>query len=89
MRSITGLLLNFCKLCPSGWHVPTDNEFQTVEQTLGMATDQLQDGAGAEPIRHKIKNTTGWDYEGWDFSGFSALPGGYRFGGTGEFTGSQ
>ncbi len=34
--------VNTGKLCPSGWHVPSDDEFMTLEQTLGMAADQLE-----------------------------------------------
>ncbi len=33
-------------LCPSGWHVPTDSEFKTLEMTLGMSQAQA--------------DTTGW-----------------------------
>jgi len=80
--------VNSGKLCPSGWHVPTDDEFKTLEQTLGMAADQLELwGWRGTDQGTKIKNTTGWDDggNGTNSSGFSALPGGYRFGATGEF----
>ena len=80
--------VNSGKLCPSGWHVPTDDEFKTLEQTLGMAADQLEIwGWRGTDQGTKIKNTTGWDDggNGTNSSGFSALPGGYRFGATGEF----
>lgn len=80
--------VNTGKLCPSGWHVPTDDEFKTLEQTLGMAADQLEVwGWRGTDQGTKLKNTTGWDDagNGTNSSGFSALPGGYRFGGTGAF----
>jgi len=80
--------VNSGKLCPSGWHVPTDDEFKTLEQSLGMATDQLNLwGTRGTDQGTKLKNQTGWDEggNGTNSSGFSALPGGYRFGGTGEF----
>jgi len=76
------------KLCPTGWHVPTDNEFSTLEQSLGMAADQLDLwGFRGTDQGTRLKNTTGWDDggNGTNSSGFSALPGGYRFGADGEF----
>ena len=27
-------------LCPSGWHVPTDGEFMTLEMELGMSESE-------------------------------------------------
>ena len=80
--------VNTGKLCPSGWHVPTDDEFKTLEQALGMAADQLEVwGWRGTDQGTQLKNTTGWDEggNGTNSSGFSALPGGYRFGATGEF----
>jgi len=74
-------------LCPSGWHVPGDNEWKILEMHLGMSqaeadallwrgTDQ-----GAQ-----MKNTSGWPTgdNGTNSSGFSGLPGGFRKE-TGEF----
>jgi uncharacterized protein (TIGR02145 family) len=53
-------------LCPSGFHVPTDEEWKELEGTLGGTS-----AAGA------AMKTTSWG--GTNSSGFSALPGGYRF----------
>ena len=80
--------VNSGKLCPSGWHVPTDGEFKMLEQSLGMAIDQLELwGWRGTDQGIKMKNITGWDDggNGTNSSGFTALPGGYRFGGTGAF----
>ena len=80
--------VNSGKLCPSGWHVPTDSEFNTLEQSLGMATDQLNLwGWRGTDQGSKLKNSTGWEEggNGTNSSGFSALPGGYRYGATGDF----
>jgi uncharacterized protein (TIGR02145 family) len=91
-KSIYGALYNWYtvnseKLCPAGWHVPTDTEFNTLEISLGMDADQ-SNVWGWRGTDHglKLKNTTGWDDNGngTNSSGFSALPGGYRFGATGE-----
>ncbi len=68
--------------CPSGWHLPGDEEWKQLEQYLGM--DQLQ--ANSEGFREsgsigkKLKSTSGWDNNGIgdNSSGFTALPGGYR-----------
>ena len=80
--------VNSGKLCPSGWHVPTDDEFNILEQSLGMGADQLNLwGWRGTDQGTQLKNTTGWDEggNGTNSSGFSALPGGYRYGATGDF----
>ena len=54
-------------LCPSGWHVPTDNEWFAL-------TDFLGDSSG-----FKMATTTGWSWnQGTNSSGFSGKPGGDR-----------
>ena len=78
-------------ICPEGWHVPTDDELQELEISIGMDPEEA--------------NSTGWrgideggkmklsGFEYWwepntgatNESGFSAIPGGYRFSNTGEF----
>jgi len=60
-------------LCPSGWHVPTVSEWNTLTTFLGS-------NAG-----DKMKSTTGWagNLGGSNSSGFSALPGGSRNGNNG------
>lgn len=80
--------INTGKLCPTGWHVPTDAEYNTFEFALGMTSDQAEVW-GWRGTDHglKMKNQTGWDDNGngTNSSGFSALPGGYRFGADGRF----
>ncbi len=61
------------KLCPSGWHVPTDAE-------LTILTDYL---GGESVAGGKLKDNTATYWEtpntdATDESGFTALPGGYR-----------
>jgi len=69
------------KLCPTGWHVPTDGEFSTMEITLGMTSEQANgtDFRGTDQGK-QMKNNTGWaeGANGTNTSGFSALPAGYR-----------
>ena len=58
-------------LCPSGWHIPTDTEWQILINHLG---GELVAGVEA-------KATYGWYGEvgnGTNLSGFSALPSGFR-----------
>ena len=55
-------------ICPSGWHVPTDTEWTTLTTEIGL-------NAGG-----KMKSIgTTWDTGATNESGFSALPGGFRF----------
>jgi uncharacterized protein (TIGR02145 family) len=57
-------------LCPTGWHVPSDDEWNILTDYLG----------GEENAGDKMKSKTGWneDGNGTNSSGFSGLPGGLR-----------
>jgi len=68
-------------LAPTGWHIPTDQEWVQSAKHLG----------GEEAAGEKMKSITGWKKEGsgTNESGFSGLPGGTRgdaggFGAIGE-----
>ncbi len=64
------------KLCPEGWHVPSDEEWKELEMYLGM-TQAMADSAmwrgNGEVL--KIKDAV---MDGNNSTGFSALPGGWR-----------
>jgi uncharacterized protein (TIGR02145 family) len=76
------------KVCPAGWHVPTHEEFKVLEMYLGMTRAEADswDWRGTNQ-GSQLKNHTGWanNGNGSNASGFSALPGGYRWAVTGEF----
>lgn len=81
-----GYLYNFetaRNICPAGWHLPTDDEWKTLEQNLGLDEDELNDdNYRGEGIGNKLKSQKGWQlYNGRNYgnnqSGFNALPGGY------------
>ena len=74
------------KLCPDGWHVPTDEEYKTLEMYLGMKQSQA-DATGWRGINEGSKLAD--DANLWNdgelennaefgISGFRALPGGRR-----------
>jgi uncharacterized protein (TIGR02145 family) len=69
------------KLCPTGWHVPTNGEFSAMEMSLGMTAEEAAktDWRGTNE-GDKLKKDTGWKEgeNGSNTSGFSALPAGYR-----------
>ncbi|MDT8375006.1 MAG: FISUMP domain-containing protein [Bacteroidales bacterium] len=74
------------KLCPTGWHVPTDAEFITMEVSIGMTqVDASGTGFRGTDQGKLMKSTTGWaeGQNGTNTSGFTALPAGYRAYGTG------
>lgn len=58
-------------LAPEGWHIPTSEEWTTLSDFLG----------GDDVAGIKLKSDTGWADKGNgnNISGFSALPGGYRY----------
>jgi len=69
-------------LCPAGWHVPSDAEWNTMigfidplffPDTIGEVQSNIAGG--------KLKSVTGWsapNTAATNETGFSALPGGYR-----------
>jgi uncharacterized protein (TIGR02145 family) len=68
-------------ICPSGWHIPSDGEWQTMEISLGMSeSEAAQTGWRGSPVGDYMKSTSGWnnDGNGSNSSGFTGLPGGYR-----------
>jgi uncharacterized protein (TIGR02145 family) len=69
--------VNTAKLCPSGWHVPSDDEWTTLINYLGgesIAGGKMKE-AGTS---HWQSPNTGAD----NSSGFAALPGGYSWSGS-------
>ena len=76
-------------VCPTGWHVPSDSEWQQLEMYLGITEDEA-DGIGwrEHDIAGKLKSTRTepdphprWNepnIEATNESGFSGLAGGYK-----------
>ena len=61
-------------ICPAGWHVPTDDEWSQLIVYLG--------GDSVAGAKMKEKGTAHWTGNDTDIdnsSGFTALPGGFRF----------
>ena len=67
-------------LCMDGWHVPTDDEWRTLEIYLGMSTsNSLTEGFRGTDEGNKLKKSAYWPgLSGNNESGFSAVPGGKR-----------
>ena len=57
-------------ICPSGWHLPSKNEWETLFATVG----------GQSSAGRKLKSTSGWynSGNGTNTFLFSAFPAGYR-----------
>jgi len=80
-----GYLYNFASvtsasgLCPSGFHVPTDSEFVTMEVFLGMPASESYDTqrrGESQGVGDKMKDDV--LMTGNNSSGFTALPGGLK-----------
>ncbi len=71
-------------ICPDGWHLPSDEEWKTMEMTLGMSQGEADDlGLRGTDEGGKMKEagTTHWNSPNTgatNSSGFTALPGGRR-----------
>jgi uncharacterized protein (TIGR02145 family) len=77
--------VNTGKLCPTGWRVPTDNEWKQIEGTADTkysTNDSIWVKLGLRGFDagQKLKSAKGWrkGVTGTDDLGFSALPGGER-----------
>ncbi|MDA8772130.1 fibrobacter succinogenes major paralogous domain-containing protein [Flavobacteriales bacterium] len=69
-------------LCPTGWHVPTDGEWMTLEMELGMSESDANSATWRGTDQGtQMKTTYGWysGGNGTNSSGFSGLPGGWRY----------
>ncbi len=72
-------------LCPSGWHVPSDDEWKILEGTVdsqyGVGHSNWDDiGLRGSDAGKKLKATAGWSNNGngTDDYGFAALAGAFR-----------
>jgi len=64
-------------ICPQGWHLPTNTEWNTLMTTVDAGWNpQLVTTDGSLVASKKLKATSGWANNGTDDYGFSALPGG-------------
>jgi uncharacterized protein (TIGR02145 family) len=71
--AIYGYLYNWecaMKVCPAGWHLPTDSSWTALIDYLG----------GGDTAGKKMRSTSGWKKQlnGTNSNGFSALPAGFR-----------
>jgi uncharacterized protein (TIGR02145 family) len=71
-------------VCPDGWHLPSDAEWKELEIFLGMSkteADAIFERGLDEGGKMKETGTVHWKSPNTgsnNFSGFNALPGGYR-----------
>jgi len=81
--------VNTGKLCPSGWHVPSDAEWTTLTNYLS-ANSTYWCGSDSSYIAKSLASTTSWNsstttcavgnnLSANNSTGFSALPGGNRY----------
>lgn len=69
-------------VCPDGWHLSSEEDWQTLERFLGMTDDEVYKRGfrgGNVNIGGKLKSKTGWpayDKITYEDIGFNALPSG-------------
>jgi uncharacterized protein (TIGR02145 family) len=86
----TALSTTYKNICPTGWHVPTDSDWNKLVISIdsGADTTATTNQSSIAGGRMKSTGTTLWNSPNTDAdntSGFTALPGGRR-GISGEFT---
>jgi uncharacterized protein (TIGR02145 family) len=70
------------KICPTGWHVPNDNDWATLTEFLGG-----NDVAGGKLKQTGTELWSSPNADATNESGFNAIPGGVRTGTSGDFAG--
>ena len=79
-------------ICPDGWHVPTDDEWKILEGTVdsqyGIGDHEWNGFDRGFDAGKNLKSTYGWLYNnnGTDTFGFTGLPAGFCYGGSGGFS---
>lgn len=67
-------------IAPKGWHIPSDEEWNSLEIELGIPEDLVAKLGARHNHGNYLKSTIGWDEEGngIDSLSFCALPAGYH-----------
>jgi uncharacterized protein (TIGR02145 family) len=64
-------------ICPSGWHIPSDDEWINLEMSLGMTEGEANNfGWRGTDQGYTMKSSSVWN--GSNSSGFNGIPSGYR-----------
>jgi uncharacterized protein (TIGR02145 family) len=73
-------------ICPTGWHIPTDEEWCILTQFLDPTVNCSAGWSGTD-VSYKLRSTTGWSLvNGTNESGFTALPAGILYITTWDFS---
>jgi uncharacterized protein (TIGR02145 family) len=85
-------VVNSKGLCPTGWHIPTEQDWTNLELYLGMDISEISADGYRGNVGGKLKkNSPLWfgtndpNQESWNETRFSGLPGGSRPGGGSGF----
>lgn len=83
-RHYNGFVLNDSRgIAPNGWHIPSDDEWLTLERQLGMSNNQsILNGWRGTTEGGKLKAQGYWaspNAGATNTSGFTALPAGFRY----------
>ncbi len=76
-----GYAVSTGKLCPEGWHIPTDEEWKEMETYLGIGADEINRTGGRSTLAGLVKTPGYWTDNIMameNTSGFSVVPAGTR-----------
>ncbi len=76
-----GYAVSTGKLCPKGWHIPTDAEWKELETFLGIDKSEINRTGGRSTLAGLVKSPDKWkdnEMKMENTTGFSVLPSGTR-----------
>lgn len=65
--------------CPEGWHLPSEDEWQQLERSIGLTLRQISGADPVNPYTFGFLKSPDWWSQSNNVTLFSALPGGYHF----------
>ncbi len=76
-------------ICPNGWHLPSDAEWNEMELVMGMSASAANETSCRGTHGINLKSISGWNNSGngTNTTGFNALPSGSNFSGSFDFLG--
>jgi uncharacterized protein (TIGR02145 family) len=67
------------QICPEEWHLPSEDEWQELEKSIGMTQRQISGAENNNIYTAGLLKSSDWSNQANNVTLFSALPGGHHF----------